>query len=355
MNFKHVMLGTLLLILAAQASSTCSSIALDGDHYRQAEQYDEFTVRLVAENKCDASTDYTVTVFSDLPVRLDASTFTLDHSAKALFASVKPGAADPGLYTVHFLMESKQDIAREEFVVKVYETEDPLLTAEAPAVIRIQETEEFDIEIAITNHDESVLNNIVAFIDEEGQDRNYAEELSSLQPGKTKTVTFNYAPRPKGDYTLNYTVTAGEYVFRGQATVSSLSDNYPVSSLITVTGHPEGYKISYTVKNVGADTLDGLFLTIEDAPTGWEIISPSQFTLTPRQATEVELIAKTGEQTDASVHVALYDDSALLAEDKLELAQARLRGTGLVSFGESFQMGLLVLLFAAKPKSSTSA
>ncbi|MCK4327297.1 MAG: hypothetical protein KAW41_02355 [Candidatus Diapherotrites archaeon] len=344
MNLKHIVFGLLMLIAAAHAAQ-CSAISLDGDHLRYVEQYQEITVPLTATSDCLAS--YDATVFSDLPVELTPASFDIDHSTKTIKASIKPGAAKPGLYTVHILVESRQDIAREEFVVKVIETEDPLLTAEAPAVMRIQETEEFTIPVSVTNRGKTVLNNVVTFIDEKGEERRFAEELQSLQPGETKTVNFDYPARPRGEHAFNYTATAGEYRFVGQVTVTSLTDNYPLSSMITVTGHDKGYRIAYLVKNIGPNRLDSLFLTIEDAPSDWSIVSPPEFSLAPSSgAIEMELIVEPGEQDSASVHVALYEGSGLLAEDAVELSQARLSGTGLISFAESFEIGLIVLLLA---------
>lgn len=341
MELKHIAIGILLLLVAASAQ--CTMLLLDGDHYRQVEQYSEIRVRAVAYSNCSLD-DYSVSVFSDLPVKLDPTSLRFASGSEAIYATVAPGAAEPGLYTVHLLMESDQDIAREEFVVKVYETENPLLVAEAPAVMNIPENIEFDIAIAVTNKGDTVLNNVVAFIDEEGEDRFFAEELEKLQPDETKFINFHYDARPRGEYTLNYTVASGDYKFIGQIVVGSSSKNYPFSTIATVKGHDGGYIISYLVKNLGPTRANDLFLTVEDAPSDWQVISPSKFSLSQDETKEVELVLLYGAQNEADVHAALYEKDTLRAEDNIVLSQARLSGTGLISFAESFELGLFVLL-----------
>ena len=347
MDMKHVTIGTLLLVVALSgAFAQCTMLLLDGDHLRYVEQYQDITVKLVAYSNC-SDDGYELTPFSDLPVRVNSDSFILGTGSKAIMATISPGAAEPGLYTVHFLMESSQHIAREEFVVKVSETDNPLLTASAPAIMNIPENEEFGIAIAITNEDEVVLNNIVVFIDEEGQERVYADELESLQTGETKYVNFHYGPRPRGEYTLNYTVTAGEFKFRGQTVIGSSSKNYPFSTMLTIYSHDGGYLVSYMVKDIGSSKMEDLFLTVEDAPSDWSIISPSKFSLRPGETREVELVALYGESTDSPITIALYEGHTLRAEDRIDFTQARLSGTGLISFAESFELGVVVLLLGA--------
>ncbi len=333
-----------ILLLAAVASAQCSSLLLNGDHYRQVEQYQEITVKLVAYNGCPTA-NYTITPFSSLPVTIDKGSFSLGRSkAIAAYATIAPGAADPGLYTVHFLMQSKQGIAREEFVVKVRKAQHPPLVAEAPAIMRIQENKGFDFTIAVTNNGSSPMSNVMAFVDEEGQARRYSGPISVLQPGETKHISFHYGPRPRGEYTLNYTVVSGSYKFVGQATVGSSSKNYPLVTLATVKGYDSGYRISYLAKNIGPKRLDNLFLTVEDAPSDWQVISPSRFSLNPGETKEVELTLRYGKDKDAGVTAALYEGDALRAEDRVILSQSRLSGTGLFSLASSFELGLLLVL-----------
>ncbi len=298
---------------------------------------------VVAYSNC-STTEYTVTAFADIPVHLNQKTFQLAHGTKSIEARIAPGAVEPGLYTVHLLMESKQDIAREEFVVKITEAEDPLLIAETPAVMNIAENQEFDVAIAIENKGDVVLNNVVVFIDEEGETRKFSHELESLQPNEKKYVNFHYDARVRGEYTLNYTVASGEYLFKGQITVGSSSQNYPFLTTLTVRGYNEGYVLNYYVKNIGPKRMNNLFLTIEDAPTDWDVISPSVFTLAPGETKELELVTTYGKTVDATVHVALYESQTLRAENKVEFSQARLRGTGLISFADSFEIGLILML-----------
>ena len=341
MNTKAI-IGIVFLI--AVASAQCTSLLLDGDHYRQVEQYQEITVRLVAYNGCNTTESYTLTPFSDLPAHLDKNGFSLGNSqSTAVYATISPGAAEPGLYTVHLLMESKQNIAREEFVVKVIKTEHPPLIAEAPAVMRIQENQDFDVAVAVTNNGTSTINNAIVFIDEAGKERRYSQEIAALQPESTEYVNFHYPPRPRGEYTLNYTVLSGSYKFVGQIVVGSSSKNYPLSTIATIGGYGKGYTINYLVKNIGPKRLNGLFLTVEDAPSDWQVISPSTFSLNPGETKEVELALAYGKDKNADVTAALYEGDTLRAEDKLVLSQARLKGTGLISFSQSFEMGLAAL------------
>ena len=347
MNWKQLSIGTILLIVAVSgAFAQCSVLLLDGDHLRHVEQYKEIKVKMVAYTNCSDAA-YEITTYSDIPIRIDQDLFVLGTGSKAVMVTIAPGAAEPGLYTAHFLMKSDQDIAREEFVVKVAKTNKPLLIASAPAVMSIHENEEFDIAIAITNKDEVVLNNVMVFIDEEGVERVYADELESLQTSETKYVNFHYGPRPRGEYTLNYTVVAGEFKFRGQTLIGSSSKNYPFSTMLTIYPHDGGYLTNYLVKNIGSTKLNDLFLTVEDAPSDWSIISPSKFSLNPGETKEVELVALYGETRDVTLTLALYEGHVLRAEDTLFLSQSRLRGTGLISFAESFELGSVVLLFAA--------
>lgn len=332
------------LFLIAVASAQCASLLLDGDHYRQVEQYQEITLKLVAYDGCSGG-NYTITPFSDLPVTIDKASFSLDGGdATAIHATVAPGAANPGLYTVHLLMESKQNIAREEFVVKVLKTDTPLLVAKAPAVMKIQENQDFDVTIAVTNKGAHTLNNVIVFVDEAGKERRYSEPIDALQPGKTEHVNFHYSPRPRGEYSMNYTVLSGSYKFVGQVVVGSSSKNYPFSTMATVDGYDKGYRILYLVKNIGPKRLDDLFLTVEDAPEDWQIISPTKFSLKPGETKEIEMALAYGKDKNAEVTVALYEGDMLRAEDKLTLSQSRLSGTGLIGFAQHFEIGIALLL-----------
>jgi len=345
MDARQLVAGALLLLLAASgALGACSSLALDGDHLRTVEQYNTITVKALAYS-C-AADDYSITAFSDLPVHVSPAQFALGHSSTAVAVSVSPGSAEPGLYTVHLLMESGQDIAREEFVVDVAEGV-PVLVAEAPAIMRVAENEAFDIAVALENRGDATINNVVVFIDEAGQPRKYSDKLASLQPGEKKYVNIQFSPRSRGDYSLNYTAAAGEFLFRGQISLGAGIKNYPFLTMATVKSHNQGYAVEYLVKNTGSVRVSGLFLTVEDAPGDWQIISPSRFSLAPGESKEVELIAFYGKSTDSTLTLALYEGQTLRAEDTLELSQSRLLGTGLVSFADSFTLGLVVLFALA--------
>jgi len=334
-----------IIVMLAGALGACSTLALDGDHLRTVPQYSTITFKAIAYSNCSAE-DYTITAFSDLPVRVTPSAFAFGHSSKAVSVSVSPGSAEPGLYTVHLLMESRSNIAREEFVVDVAEGV-PILVAEAPAVMQVAENEGFDIAIALENRGDVTINNVVVFIDEAGQARKYSDALESLQPGARKYVNMNFGPRSRGDYSLNYTATAGELAFKGRISLGAGIKNYPFLTMATVKDHANGYAVDYLVRNTGPTRMSDLFLTVEDAPGDWDIISPSGFSLGPGESREVELIALHGKDTDATITLALYEGSTLRAEDSVELSQARLRGTGLISFADSFTLGLGVLLALA--------
>jgi len=260
-----------------------------------------------------------------------------------------PGGIEPGIYEVIVEAKAHNETVKGSFAVKVKEAGNPL-SLKCPTVVSLLEDEPHVIWVVVENNGNAVLNNVVVF-SEEGGEKKFHDSVLSLSPGERVSIPLRLGYLSKGTHEVLIKALSGEYSFTRSVTVNVASRGEVVSTAVSVeeTNDKGGYIVEYQVTNHGDEELKDLFLTVEDAPPGWDVISPPIFFLAPDETKTVELILQHGGKPEANVTISLYSRSVLIHEDPLELSLARIRGvTGLFGLPveDTVDLGLLLLLFA---------
>jgi uncharacterized membrane protein len=342
-NLLQVTIGAMLLLLAT-AFGACTSVGI-GDEFVEVSQYSAKAVSLTVKNDCSGSKSYSVSVKSDVPVTAEPSDFTLSKGAtKTVTLTVSPGSLDAGLYEAVARVASSDERVDKAFAIKVLQSSQRVLSLDVPAFMRVEENKPVEVVVGLENTGKVALQNVLVRVEEEGQAPVDYKSLLTLQPEEKQYITLTLPSRSRGSYTLNVTAVSGTLKMRRQIELDVTTGGFPVISVVRVKEGEGSYVVKYLAKNAGSRTLTNLFLTVQDAPPEWEIISPSRFTLRAGESKEVELVLKYDETTDARVNLALFEGQALLTEDAVELSLAKLRGTGLISFGGSVILGLFALI-----------
>jgi uncharacterized membrane protein len=335
-NKKLIIAIAALIFLTASVLASCVELSAD-DTVIEVPQYEIRNVDFTVHQLCRG--DVKLSVDGDFVSLSDSDMVIPQGDKEEASLMLHPGAAEPGMYAV--TVHSNDDSLA--FAVRVTESDaDPLMLV-FPVIMTASADEPVELEFDIRNDGTRQLNNIVVFL-EESDERTYHEELLSLSPGDKKTLSFDLGTRQKGDYRIEVTALSGDFIKKRMLNLEVGDEGGPASVSISVDSYKEdGYSITYTVRNEDSVTLQDLFVTIEDAPLGWDVRSPSSFDLSPGESRDIELLVIPDGNPDTNVTLALYKGPVLLREDYVELSRRVLHGTGLITFGESLGFGLALL------------
>ncbi len=336
MNKKLIITIAALLLLTASVLASCVELSAD-DTVIDVPQYEIRTMDIMVHQLCRG--DVGLSVVGDF-ASLSTSSIDLAQGDKGeVSLMLHPGAAEPGMYAI--TVHSNDDSLA--LAVRVTESDaDPLMLV-FPVIMSVSGDEPVELKLDIRNGGKKQLNNIVVFL-EENDNRTYHEELLSLSPGDKETLTFDLGERARGEYKIEVTALSGDFIKKRLLNLEVGNEGGPASVSISVDSYlKDGYSITYRVRNEDSVTLQNLFVTIEDAPLGWDITSPAPFELAPGESHDVEILVTPEGHPDTNVTLALFKSSVLLREDSVELSRTVLHGTGLITFGESLGFGLALL------------
>lgn len=328
------------LALPSMGMASCLTFFVQSGEPIVAYQNSIRGVKLGVTNVCN-SNNFTLSVSSKFPASIEPSQFWLrERGTQDLILTLSPGDIDPGLYVVT-IRSSKGD--EKNLVVKVEKGENPLVMY-APSSISFREGEEVSFWIVLENKGNITLNNVVVMFEREGR-KGFYENPITLQPGERKSVKLELGDLKIGTYDFRVKAFSGSVSFTRIVRVNVEPAYAPITTMSNVRETKDSYVIEYTVTNNGDKELKDLFVTVEDAPPEWNVISPPPFDLKPNDSTSVEVILKHDGQKEANVTVSIYSGPVLIYEEGIEITSVRLHGvTGLLFGGNAVGWGLFILL-----------
>ncbi|MCD6414713.1 MAG: hypothetical protein J7L23_03760 [Candidatus Diapherotrites archaeon] len=331
-----------IVAIASMAAGSCLNFFVQSGEPVVVSQNSVAGVRVGVTNICD-SADFNISVNSDFPASIEPNHFRLrERGTQELILSLSPGGTSPGIHEVKILSSNGEE---KSIFVKVLKGGNPLVL-HAPTSISFREGEKVSFWVVVENKGNTTLSNVVVMFERDGRKGFYDTPLS-LQPGERKAVKLNLGDLKLGVYDFTVKAFTGDISTTRVVTVKEEPTYVPVSTIINLRETSDGYVVEYTITNNADKELKDVFVTIEDAPSDWEVISPPPFDLKPNESTSVELVLKHGDQPNANVTISVYSGLSLVYEEGLEINQARLHGiTGLFLKGTALSWGLFFLLLA---------
>ncbi|MCD4740823.1 hypothetical protein K8R43_06640, partial [archaeon] len=207
--------------------------------------------------------------------------------------------------------------------------------------------EEPAVWVKLENKGEVSITNIIVYVEEENGKEHFHDSFITLRSNSEKSVRLELTGFEEGSHYVKVKAVSGNHVSGKYLAVNVHSQGAPVSMVMNVKESSDGsaYIIEYDVSNTGFERLEKLFVTVEDVPESWSVVSPPLFDLDVGESASMELILDHGNMPDANVTIALYSNDALLVEEHSDLRLDRIRGvTGMLLSGGSLGWGLLFLL-----------
>lgn len=334
---RFVMVFALVFLLAG-AMADCVEMRVQGPSVHSVDQFSSRAVRVGITNYCDDA-DVSLSVDADFPVVLDRDYFSLSWGETEYFYLTLSPMNAKGIHEVVLSADNGVDVFDEIVAVKTEEKPAPL-TIFAPTIASFNEEEVPVVWVSLNNRGDVVLNNIV-LVAEVGDKKVFYDSFLSLDSGERDSIRFSLGDLGLGSHDVEIRALAGDFSVERSLTVKVNPASVPVSTVANVRGVDGAYVVEYTVFNNGND-LENLFVTVEDAPSSWNVISPPVFDLAHNESESMEVILEHDDIDSANVTVSLYSNAMLLTEEELELYPTMAFGpTGFFLVGSSLGWGIV--------------
>ena len=327
MNVKFIALGTALLLLSLSTGfAACTSVRFSEDPITLNKTG---AVQVFIENDCTKKESYNVTSLSPVASSLNLQEFSLyPNEVEILALEFFPINIEEGDYQVTVRVEGNETVSATAGIRVV---ENGFVGWVLPKGLVFEESGSTRIPFAIKNPSTAPITGLVVEL-KEGNILAARSDPFSLQPGEELLKRVAIKSIPPGAHTFKIRATAGKRASTRYIDVNVTAAELPLDTVISVEQFkPDALKIKYDVRNNAQVTYKELFLTIDNAPEAWEVISPSAFDLAPKERKQVSLVVYHDGLADFTV--ALYKGGALMAGDTLTVSDIS-PVTGLITLGD---------------------
>ncbi|MEM0372809.1 MAG: hypothetical protein QXO69_03170 [archaeon] len=349
-GLKYVIAG-LLMVSMALALSVSAPVQLQTVSEGQVASF------AVTVTNNEANQNVLITATSDIPVSLSDSAFYL---ASGESKTVNVFAVTNGLTESMHLIKLKVNSQEMYLAVSVKEGTQSLIFNAVYDEVSAMQDEHQDLKFILRNEGKQRIRNIVI----EG---NIPESLSPKYPAPIDldanevkevkirvTVPQDY---PADSYDLVVKAGAGNFIAEASVILNvesagPLKDRIDTEVLLpwkavkNDDGVAVGYNVTFRVKNLGINDINGITWAFAGLPEGWQINGNDSFNLEGYAQKDVSLTVIPKSFDDTKVNVSLMKGTEELAKQKLNFAGYNIgkAPTGMFLFGGSTAVGVIIVI-----------